>query len=361
MTRTGAKKLVEDSAENDASQQAIGSDTVAVAVSASAGTDVPSAAGTPTASAKTKAAKKVKFPCGKCDAEVNCGVACNSCDVWYHDKCIEGMTKEYFNNCKKAQELFGFTAFLCKICKKMFNTLNKALKDVKSDLKSMKDRVMVLEQEQEVLAQKLEKIEKGTEKVTERVEGVAKDVVMGMEKAKQEVKKDVKTEMTLREANSSNIAIYGLEETKEEDEGKWRDGEMKKVIEITDQMGDQINGGMTIKNRAGRPREEGEKPRPLIVKVADDETRARIFQNAPRLSRVEKTRRIFISQDLTWQQREEARKEEAVLREDAAKKSEQAKNEGRRVRCIVVGARGRRRIVEKVLEEEEEEEEGRGT
>ena len=355
LTRIGSRKLAEDSAENDASQQSVGSDAI-IAAGATAGpiaaADVPPTAGTPTASAKAKAARKVKFPCGKCDAEVSCGVACNSCDVWFHDKCIDGMTKEYFDNCKKAHELFGFTAFLCKICRKVFNTVNKALKEVKSDLKAMQDRVMVLVKEKEVLAQKLEKIEKGTEKVTERVEGVAREVVTGMEKAKEEVKKDVKTEMTMREANSSNIAIYGLEETKEEEEGKWREGEMKKVMEITGQMGVQINGEITIKNRAGRPREDA-KPRPLIVKVADDETRARIFQNAPRLSREEKTRRVFISHDLTWQQREEARKEEAALREEAAKQTEQAKKGKKRVRFIVVGARGRRRIVEKAIEEEE--------
>ena len=60
-------------------------------------------AGTLTANAKgtTKGNKKPKFPCGKCDLEVSCGVACNSCEIWFHDKCVEGMTKEYFDNCKK--------------------------------------------------------------------------------------------------------------------------------------------------------------------------------------------------------------------------------------------------------------------
>ena len=38
-----------------------------------------------------------------------------------------------------------------------------------------------------------------------------------MEKAKEEVKKDVKTELSMRDQKSSNIVIYGMEETKEED------------------------------------------------------------------------------------------------------------------------------------------------
>ena len=96
------------------------------------------------------------------------------------------MTKQFFDCCKKAHELYGYTAFLCKVCRKMFNGVNKAMKEVKTDLKLMQDRVMVLEQEKEVLALKMERIERGAEKVTERVKGVEKEVATGMEKAKEE-------------------------------------------------------------------------------------------------------------------------------------------------------------------------------
>ena len=56
-----------------------------------------------------------------------------------------------------------------------------------------------------------------------------------------------------------------------------------------------------------------------------------------------------MSPDLTWQQREEARQEEKRLRDEAEKKNEQAKNEGRTSgQFIVVGPRGRRRVVWRV-------------
>ena len=128
MSVTRNKKLGEELADGETSQQADNSAaaaTAAAAAAAAATAAVPSGSGTPTAPPKAKGPKKPKFPCGKCDLEVSCGVACNSCDVWFHDKCVDGMTREYFDNCKKAQELFGFTAFLCKICKKVFNVLNK--------------------------------------------------------------------------------------------------------------------------------------------------------------------------------------------------------------------------------------------
>ena len=184
--------------------------------------------------------------------EVSAGVSCNSCDIWFHDKCVDGMTKEFFDCCKKAHKLYGHTAFLCKVCRKMFNGVNKALKEVKADLKSMQDRVMVLEQEKEVLAQKFERIEKGVVKVTERVEGVEKEVASGMEKAKEEVKNDVKSELASREENRSNIAIYGLEETKEEDAAKWKEEEIKKVVDLVEQMGYRLSANLQYDTEAER-------------------------------------------------------------------------------------------------------------
>ena len=63
---------------------------------------------------------------------------------------------------------------------------------------------------------------------------------------------------------------------------------------------------------------------------------------------MDETRRIYIAPDLTWQQREEERKREVALKAEAAKKTEDQKNEGGGKWFKVVGARGRRRIIEVV-------------
>ena len=146
---------------------------------------------------------------------------------------------------------------------------------------------------------------------------------------------------------SCNIVVYGLDETKEVEAEKWREGETKKVMDLVDGIGVQVEGEIAVKFRAGKRREEGEKPRPLIVRVTDDETRAKIFRNARRLSQGATTKRVFISQDLTWNQREADKKAEVTLKEEAARKTEESKNGGRRVRFLVVGAGGSRRIVER--------------
>ena len=40
----------------------------------------------------------------------------------------------------------------------------------------------------------------------------------------------------MREENSSNICIYGLEETKKDDAAKWKEAETKKVMDMVEQI-----------------------------------------------------------------------------------------------------------------------------
>ena len=75
----------------------------------------------------------------------------------------------------------------------------------------------------------------------------------------------------------------------------------------------QFGGEIAVKFRAGKHRADSERPRQLIIKIADDETRANVFCNAPHLSQGQNTKRVFISPDLTWQQREDDKKVEAEL------------------------------------------------
>ena len=113
-------------------------------------------------------------------------------------------------------------------------------------------------------------------------------------------------------------------------------------MEMVKQIGVRVEGEVAVKFRAGRQREDGAKPRPLIVRVTDDEMRERIFRNARLLSHDERTKRVFIAQDLTPQQRAEDQKEELERKAEATRRTEEAKNGEV---FVVVGARGRRRVV----------------
>ena len=288
-----------------------------------------------------------KYPCGKCDEEVRtASLHCRTCEQWFHKTCIEGMTPQYFENCQKTYEEVGVSAFLCKTCMKVWDKVQKQFKDLKDEIREIGNRVTVLELEKETLAQKVENMEMRTVKVKEGLEDVEKEVVSGMLKAKEQVVKDVRTEMVEREERSANLVIYGLEESNEEAPEKRKEEEDKKARAVAEAVGVEMAEGVEMKFRAGKKNNEaGAKPRPMIVKVQDDETRERMLGNASRLARTADMKRVFISPDLTWEQREEARKVERSLREEAEKKTEEAKNEGREGKYLVVGQRGRRRIV----------------
>ena len=107
-----------------------------------------------------------------------------------------------------------------------------------------------------------------------------------------------------------------------------------------------MSGVIEVKHRAGK-KVGGGKPRPIVIKVTDDETRSRLLANARRLGRIPEWKNVYVGSDMTFKQREEARKLDAELWAEANRKTEEAKNEGRDTeKYVVIGQRGRdRRVV----------------
>ena len=164
-----------------------------------------------------------------------------------------------------------------------------------------------------------------------------------MEKAKEEVKGEMREEMKEREDKKENIVIYGLKESADPDGRKRKDEDDEAVKNLATEIGVQFNGEIRSSYRAG-PKTDGDRPRPLIVTIVDEETREGILTNARRLYGKDLWKKVFVSHDLTWRQREEMRKEERKLKEEAEKKTEEGNGAGREGKCIVVGPRGRRRF-----------------
>ena len=198
-----------------------------------------------------------------------------------------------------------------------------------------------------MVIQRVKGVEDESVKMKEGLQGVEQEVVSGMEKAKEEAKKEMKVEMKRRDDRNLNIAVYGIAESKEQDVNKRTEEDQTQVKEMIAQIGVEVIGEVEVQHRAGRPREgEEARPRPVIVRIADDESRARILRNARNLARKEGWRRVFVAPDLTFEQREEARRKETELREDALKKNNDAKKEKKAVKYVVVGQRGSRHVIE---------------
>ena len=306
--------------------------------------------------ADTQRAKK-KLPCGHCKEECKAGnsIPCGFCESYFHSKCIDGMTPEFIETCDKMSKLYGGSAFLCVICRKLATKINKSMREVEAKVTELENQLKKAELERQTLAAKVERMESKSDQVKDKVVGMEKEIEAGMERTKKEVKNEMESERKEREDRSENIVVYGMKESEADEPEARKEEDKRRVQELAEAIGVPVTGEMTVKFRAGKKTENG-KPRPMIVKVEDDETRQKLLANAKRLARKENWKTVFVSPDLTWQQREEAREEEKKLRAEAERKTEEAKNAGRTGgRFVVVGPRGRRRHV---WREEEEEERG---
>ena len=289
---------------------------------------------------------KKKFACGQCkdECKAGTGIPCGFCETWFHSKCVEGMTPEFIDSCDKMNKIFGGSAFLCVICRKIANKINKSMRDVEARVTDLEEELRKTELERRALVAKVEKMENRSDQVNDKMVGMEKEMEVGMERAKKEFKEEMESERKDREARSENVVVYGMKESESEDAEVRKGDDKNKMLELAREIGVEVRGEVEVKFRAGKKKEDG-KPRPMIVRVEDEETRQKILANARRLARKEEWKSVFVSPDLTWKQREEAREEERRLRTEAENKTEEAKNGGRTGgRYVVMGPRGRRRV-----------------
>ena len=253
------------------------------------------------------------------------------------------MTPEFLECIDKMNQMNGSgSAFLCAICRKLVGKINHSLQDMERRIVAMEQRLKSTELELEAMKEKTGKAVEKTEQVKKMVVVMEKEVEAGMEKAAKEVKEAVRTEMTERKEKAVNVVVYGMAEAATDDIRERKDHDAKKTTEMLAAIEVEKDGEIEVMFRAGKKREDG-KPRPMIVRVSSDETREKILLNARKMARKEEWRSVYVAPDLTWQQREEARKKEKEMQDEAAKKMEEAKNEGKTGKFVVIGQRGRNR------------------
>ena len=80
-----------------------------------------------------------------------------------------------------------------------------------------------------------------------------------------------------------------------------------------------MKGEMEKQYRAGRWIADSERPRPLVVKLADNKDRELIYKNARKLARSDQWKKVFIAPDMTKKQRAEDKRQEMERKSDAEK------------------------------------------
>ena len=70
-----------------------------------------------------------------------------------------------------------------------------------------------------------------------------------------------------------------------------------------------------------------------------------MLANARKLAANQRWKKVYIDRDLTWAQRDEARKHDEKMRKEAESRTKEAEDEGRSVKYIAVGPRGKKRVI----------------
>ena len=285
----------------------------------------------------------MRNPCGKCNDECAAGnsVVCGFCEFWFHTDCVDGMTAEFVKCCDAINKFFGGSSFLCGICRKIVGKLNHNMKDMEERMVKMEANLATAVLERNCMKEKIANLETKNRQVDENVQKMEGEVAAGMEKAKEEVKDEMRDEMKEREEKKENIVVYGLKESEEEDGKKRKEADLELVYAMAAGIEVGFKGEIKASYRAGA-RGQGDRPRPLIVTIEDDDTREGILANARRMARKDEWGRVFVARDLTWRQREEVRKEEKKLKEEAEAKTKEENDKGKVGKYVVVGQRGKR-------------------
>ena len=289
---------------------------------------------------------QVDNPCGRCWKEVKLlkeGLMCRICSQWYHFECIaEGVvTPAGIDMAEKFNLVYGKSNFMCTTCTKVVPTMNHEVKGLVKEIKQirveMKDLTTELhatkleldaaKAERDLLKTKIEMMEANNNQVKEKMVGMEKEIESGMEQAIKEVTVEMTAEKREQEERASNIAIYGIKESEKDTAEEKKEDDVAAVRKIADELGIEVRGEVEAKYRAGK--KVGDKPRPMIVRVANDEMREALLKKAHMLGRKDGWKSVYVQQDLTWKQREEAKAREQKLKDEENEKNEQAKNEGR--------------------------------
>ena len=117
------------------------------------------------------------------------------------------MTPEFIESCDKMNKMFGGSAFLCVICRKLATKLNKSFHEVEIRMKGIEEKLRAAELERDALKEKVGRMENKTDQVKERVIDMEKEIESGMEKVKTEMTQGMAKEMKERDEKTCNIAI----------------------------------------------------------------------------------------------------------------------------------------------------------
>ena len=119
-----------------------------------------------------------KHPCGKCQDECLSGTAvvCGFCELWYHSKCIDGMSPKFIKCCDAMNKAYGGSSFLCFVCRKIIRLFNHSMRDMEKRMQAMEQKLTTEELERKCMTAKIESLESKNHQVNENVQKMEGEV-----------------------------------------------------------------------------------------------------------------------------------------------------------------------------------------
>ena len=276
-------------------------------------------------------------PCGGCHKETNdtLSIKCFFCQLWFHRKCT-GLDEDCWKAYKKLSDKGHKEAFKCVCCTSAWTGISDKIvanrKDIDKLQKKTKDQDKRLEKQQKVLDnhdERLEDQEKAIADLQEDLQnntvheqGNFADTVAAASRAAVAELREIearKNNVVFLRLSELDIAIKDPAQRKAHDESKLE--EILGVINCEDAKDD-------IKKmfRAGKIRENNEKPRPLIIHLNSNKQREAILSNAKLLAN-SAFKKVSIQPDLTKaQQQEDNRLYDKAKKKNDEMDEEEAKN-----------------------------------
>ncbi len=277
-------------------------------------------------------------PCGRCRKLVVRGdeaLQCEICEQWFHIKCERVTKGQYKQQTAKSKSNFHWYCDTCDIIQTgvlrqvtLLNAEHAQFKKRLLELEQTKANKEDVQKEMEKKADKedMEKLEKRvtTLEGNQEVLGNQDDQrpsTSGVNQAK-EVIKEIKDQ----EERKLNVIIFNLAEVPGQDNQEQIKHDKEEVKEVGKICQANIKKDDITKAKRLGKKNNGGKPRPLLITINNEEKKTALFTNLKKLqSAPEKYKKISVQHDLTPKQRAD----EKALREEAKKMQAEMSGEGR--------------------------------
>jgi hypothetical protein len=136
------------------------------------------------------------------------------------------------------------------------------------------------------------------------------------------------SELRERVERKCNIIVFGFPESEAEDAGARRTHDSAQFVSLCmSELGVEVDVSQDQVSRLGKKPENGNKPRPMRVRLETEGDRKQVLTNAKKLSKSENDsfHRVFIKKDMTPMEREEDVRLRALR--DKKRKESQEKGE----------------------------------